>query len=239
MTNINNNNNNLSNAVITRLKNRSSVHFGHVFDYSRNTINKTISGTTLILPKVVQPLMDRLCDKLPDIISETPDQLTINRYEGDDHIPPHIDTHSMCTDWVVSISVHSDVVMTLTTNDHHQLDEDEDYGLKSTNNIAARMINLPARSALVMSGEARYHWRHGIRKTMVDIRPLYADMSHDNDNQNIVPPQLYHIHRLSLSPRALRYSFTFRRVCPPGYQCQCPYPESCDVRVFNSYSNNN
>ncbi|KAH9391604.1 Alkylated DNA repair protein alkB 8 [Tyrophagus putrescentiae] len=179
--------------TVVRLKNRSAVHFGHVFDYTANTISSTCGNIE------------------PNYIPETPDQLTINRYDqqAGDHIPPHVDTHSMCTDWLLSLS----------------MEEEKEKGSDGSSKWK-HLVHLPPRSALLLRGEARYQWRHAIAQTSLDVVPLRGSGN---------------TCRLALSPRArqststttttsssIRYSFTLRKVTPPGYQCRCPYPLLCD-----------
>lgn len=206
---------------MVRLKNRSAVHFGHVFDYTANTISSTggnIEVQDSQLPSLITSLLLRL---QPNYMLETPDQLTINRYDqqAGDHIPPHVDTHSMCTDWLLSISVNAPTVMTFTRGGGDGGGEGSEGSSK-----VKHLVHLPPRSALLLRGESRYQWRHAIAQTSLDVVPLRGSGN---------------TCRLALSPRArqstsitsssIRYSFTLRKVTPPGYQCRCPYPQLCDV----------
>lgn len=207
---------------MSRLKNRQAVHFGHVFDYTRNTINSESTDVTVqdtSLPCMVQPILERFLAR--ELIPGLPDQLTINRYRGGaqaDHIPAHVDTHSMCTEWIVSVSVASSTVMSFSNP------------RAKTSSSCLRLVSLPKRSAMVMRKEGRYLWRHGISQTAVDMRPLIARAPSSVVNTPLAACADAS-RRLSLAPRALRYSFTFREVRPPGYRCDCQFPESCDVSV--------
>lgn len=61
---------------------------------------------------------------------------------------------------------------------------------------------VPRRSLLVMTGESRYDWTHG-------ITPRKLDLVHLHD-------------RLTVRERGSRISFTFRKVCViTNYLCYC------------------
>ena len=72
-----------------------------------------------------------------------PDQCTVNRYFPGQGIPPHVDNHECCDDTIMSLSLLSDVVMNFTD-------------LESKKMIP---VNLPRRSLMVMTGQARYSFR--------------------------------------------------------------------------------
>lgn len=67
-------------------------------------------------------------------------------------------------------------------------------------------VLLPPRSLCVMSGEARYCWRHGIKSRHTDV---YRDT----------------LGRLVLLQRGERISFTFRKT--RNTPCNCSYPRYC------------
>ena len=69
-------------------------------------------------------------------------------------------------------------------------------------------LDLPARSLLVMSGEARYAWTHG-------ICPRHNDNVETNNG-------------FSTRPRGTRVSFTFRKIHEGD--CTCKYKEYCDTK---------
>lgn len=146
----------------------------------------------------IPPELDYIRERFLEFIPEKPDQLTINRYVGEkgDHIPFHCDTHSMCTEWILSLSIGSSVVMSWRRRNNDD-------------NIEKRASTiLPARSLMIMQKNARYSWNHGITKTTIDLVPFYNEFSTKRKH-------------LSLQPRYERYSFTFRKTRPKVYQCQC------------------
>ncbi|KAH9419585.1 tRNA (carboxymethyluridine(34)-5-O)-methyltransferase alkbh8-like [Dermatophagoides pteronyssinus] len=180
---------------ISRLKNRDAIHFGYAFDYERNSI---INDSTQVVNSEIPPELDYIRERFLEFIPEKPDQLTINRYVGEkgDHIPFHCDTHSMCTEWILSLSIGSSVVMSWRRRNNDD-------------NIEKRASTiLPARSLMIMQKNARYSWNHGITKTTIDLVPFYNEFSTKRKH-------------LSLQPRYERYSFTFRKTRPKVYQCQC------------------
>lgn len=176
------------------LKHREVKHFGFEFSYKTNNIDPELP----------------LDDKIPDLcvavalsayeaglVISIPDQLTVNKYLPGQGIPPHTDTHDCCTGTILSLSLGSGVTM-------------EFRGPKGEH----IPVWLPPRSLLVMSGEARYCWSHG-------ITPRHCDT---------VPHSVLGIEQglegLSLAHRDTRVSLTFRKTFKGP--CSCPYPEFCD-----------
>lgn len=171
------------------LRQRAVRHFGYEFRYGANNVDpdRPLSDG---LPDVSLPILRRLCDA--HHIADLPDQLTVNRYEPGQGIPPHVDTHSAFGEALVSISCGAPVVM-----EFREPLEGRKVG-----------ILLPSRSALVLTGAARYLWTHGIAARRAD---LVVD---SNGAPNLVP-------------RSLRVSFTFRKVRNPP-ECCCQFPDHCD-----------
>lgn len=69
-------------------------------------------------------------------------------------------------------------------------------------------ISLPARSLLIMAGEARYAWTHGICPRRIDV----IETKDGSTTQE----------------RGTRVSFTFRKVRRTG-DCCCDFEEYCDA----------
>lgn len=104
-----------------------------------------------------------------------PDQLTINKYLPGHGIPPHIDTHSLCFDPIVSISMGAQTVMVSSQTLSRWKECRFASHLSSTTEQEFRregrepqLVVVPARSLMVMCGEARYAWEHGIITRKVD-----------------------------------------------------------------------
>ncbi|XP_063222331.1 alkylated DNA repair protein alkB homolog 8 [Bacillus rossius redtenbacheri] len=171
------------------LKQRRVKHYGYEFRYDTNNVDKDCP-----LPEGIPPECDFLWPRLRqrgcDVGAQPPDQLTVNHYEPGHGIPQHVDTHSAFEDPIMSLSLGASVVM-----DFKHLD----------GRHAA--VVLPRRSLLVMSGEARLAWSHGITARKTDVMPSAGG-------------------GLVVQDRSARTSFTFRRV--RHGECRCEHRDRCD-----------
>ncbi|XP_038243396.2 alkylated DNA repair protein alkB homolog 8 isoform X7 [Dermochelys coriacea] len=151
------------------------------------------------LPGICSMLLEKCLKQ--GYIKHKPDQLTINQYEPGQGIPPHIDTHSAFEDEIISLSLGTEIVM--------------DFKHPDGRTVA---VMLPQRSLLVMTGESRYLWTHG-------ITPRKFDIVHASERQKVgsVTPN---VGDLTLNRRGTRTSFTFRKV--RRIPCNCTYPSVCD-----------
>ena len=84
-------------------------------------------------------------------------QMTVNEYKPGDGIGAHVDTPSAFSDGLISISLNSGIVM--------EFRKVQDEGSKE---ILKKLVYLPPRSLLLMSGAARYGWKHYIVTRMTD-----------------------------------------------------------------------
>ncbi|XP_018591693.1 alkylated DNA repair protein alkB homolog 8 isoform X3 [Scleropages formosus] len=186
------------NTIQKTLKHRRVKHFGYEFRYDNNNVdkNKPLSGG---LPAVCHPVLER-CLKEKHI-SIWPDQLTVNQYQPGQGIPPHVDTHSAFEDTILSLSLGAKTVM--------------DFRHPDGRSVA---VVLPRRSLLLMKGESRYLWTHGITPRRLDIVP-----ARDAERSVAVTPDPCD---LTLNERGTRTSFTFRKV--RHMPCDCAYPSTCD-----------
>ncbi|XP_036149316.1 alkylated DNA repair protein alkB homolog 8 isoform X2 [Monomorium pharaonis] len=119
-------------SVSSQLKHRQVKHYGYEFEYGTNMVDP--DRPILPIPhdyKFLQTLFDKHGHKY------TYDQLTINKYLSGQGIPSHIDTHSVFEDTILSLSLGSACVMNFKKDDR-KID-----------------VLLPARSLLIMTGEAR------------------------------------------------------------------------------------
>eukprot|EP00731_Ephydatia_muelleri_P030650 Em0022g164a len=137
------------------LKLRRVKHYGYEFMYGSNSvdINKPLPGG---LPAVCGPLLKQIVDD--GLVCSIPDQLTVNEYLPGAGIPPHIDTHSAFEDGIIS------TVMDFADPDRRKVS-----------------VFVPPRSLLIMKGESRYLWSHGIVARKFDsVHPNMAGYSfHD------------------------------------------------------------
>lgn len=175
-----------------QLKHRQVQHFGYEFLYTTNNVDPSCQLLDRPIPTACDRIWDQLPTKLPQFANFRPDQLTVNRYEPGQGIPPHCDTHSCFEDPILSLSLGSGTVM-------------EFRNPQSSDHLK---VLLPQRSLLVMSGESRYGWTHG-------ITPRMSDVIKRNEHVTVVR-------------RQLRVSFTFRKLKTPP-TCVCHFPGLCDV----------
>lgn len=147
---------------------RRVQHYGFKYDYKARRIDDSmhLGG----LPMWLTPLSKRLFDE--GFCPKMPDQVIINEYEIGQGISPHIDCEPCFEDTIVSLSLNTTVLM--------------DFLQQQT--LEKVSILLEPRSIVILQGESRYNWKHGIAARQKDIK------------NNIV------------FPRKRRISLTFRRV---------------------------
>ncbi|XP_059620355.1 alkylated DNA repair protein alkB homolog 8 [Phlebotomus argentipes] len=175
------------------LKHRQVKHFGYEFRYGSNDVDPEVPLNEKI-PQECHILWERMHKKYPDIDWSTPDQLTVNKYAPGQGIPPHCDTHSAFSGPIVSLSLGSDVVMEFRSA------SGEDT-----------CVLLPRRCILLMTGESRYNWTHGITPRCMDIVPSGSENA-----------------SLTILKRSIRISFTFRTL--RRGECDCNYSTFCDTK---------
>lgn len=180
----------------SNLKNRQVKHYGYEFRYGSNDVDL---GSPLgeKIPTECDILWDRL--KKIGIDFRIPDQLTINKYCPGHGIPSHVDKHSPFEDTILALSLGSDVIM--------------DWKHHSGKYIP---IVVPARSLLVMQGEARYDWQHGIQPRLQD--PIIELRQKDNQQIRIITNETVQ--------RKTRISLTFRKTRKG--KCECGFKSLCD-----------
>ena len=124
---------------LTDLKRRVQ-HYGYKYDYKSRRID--LNMKIGILPNWVSFLINRFLEK--KIFKKTPDQLIINEYFQGQGIAAHIDCEPCFEDTIASLSLNSDVVMDFS---------------KQKEKIP---FVLNQRSLVVLKGESRFNWKHGI-----------------------------------------------------------------------------
>lgn len=173
------------------LKHRIVKHYGFEFLYGTNNVDAS-KPLSRKIPNSCSILWPRLQANITALQSRSePEQLTVNIYQPGQGIPPHVDTHSAFLDPICSLSLGSEVVMEFrqpTSGSHVN-------------------VLLPRRSMLIISGESRYGWTHGITPRKFDIVQALSG--------------------LSLSKRSQRFSFTFRWL--QTTPCVCSFPGLCDT----------
>ena len=81
-------------------------------------------------------------------------QMTCNQYAPGEGIGPHVDTPSAFGDGLISISLNSGTVM--------------EFRKTMSEDRLKKLVYLPPRSLLLMTGPARYEWEHMIHNRMTD-----------------------------------------------------------------------
>ncbi|XP_035011135.1 alkylated DNA repair protein alkB homolog 8 [Hippoglossus stenolepis] len=185
------------------LKHRRVKHYGFEFRYDNNNVDKD-NPLPAGLPEECLPVLERCVRN--GHINIMPDQLTINQYESGQGIPPHVDTHSAFEDTILSLSLGAKTVMEFRHPDGRLVP-----------------VVLPGQSLLVMKGESRYLWTHGITPRKFDMVPVCDPQSSAHSASDIGSNS-----NLTLSKRGTRTSFTFRKI--RHEPCRCAFPSTCDSR---------
>ena len=183
---------------------RRVQHYGHAFDYA--TLKIAQPGTVPAMPAFFAELMARLTGS--GLMPHAVDQLTINEYEPGVGIAFHVDAHSAFEDGIAAITLGSGIVMEFRKADessgklsmgrHHRMSPPQPGAEVSKN------VWLPPKSLLIMTGEARFAWQHGIAWRKTDC-----------------------LKKGQVVPRSRRVSLTFRRA-RRGQPCECRWPALCD-----------
>lgn len=133
---------------ITDLKRRTQ-HYGYRYNYSRRTVDPSLFLGPL--PTWAGSLAERLYrDSFTD---KLPDQLIVNEYMPGQGIASHIDCLTCFGDTILSLSLGSPCAMVFTQ---------VETGRRAS-------VVLEPGSLVVMHGEARRAWRHGIPPRKTDL----------------------------------------------------------------------
>lgn len=178
------------NEESSQLKHRTVKHYGYAFLYDSTSIDKQ-NPLSQAIPTEMHPM----CEKLVKLGAPFPDQLTVNQYLPGQGIPPHVDTHNSFEDGITVVSLGSACTM--------------DFRHPNGKHVP---LTLPRRSCVIMTGEARYVWTHG-------ITPRKNDVVRTEDGG------------LTIFTRGTRTSLTFRKI--RASNCECPYPDQCDSPTRN------
>lgn len=117
-------------------------HYGFRYDYKVRRIDYSMRLGNL--PDWLTPLSIRLFEE--GYFDKIPDQVIVNEYEPGQGITSHVDCEPCFEDTVVSISLGSNCVMDFINQLTHE-------------KIPVLLEN---RSAVVLKGESRHIWQHGI-----------------------------------------------------------------------------
>jgi len=125
---------------------RRVQHYGYRYNYRKRQVTK--DDYLGPLPEWSQLEFDET------IVKEPFDQMIVNEYMPGQGIGAHVDCIPCFDDTVVSLSLGSHCVMRFTkVGESHE-------------------VYLPARSLVVLKGDARYKWKHEIQRRTEDPHPL-------------------------------------------------------------------
>ena len=124
----------------TTLKRRVQ-HYGYRYDYKarRVTPDMYLGELPDWLARIAKQLHD------DGLIDDVPDQVIINEYEPGQGIAAHTDCEPCFGHRIFSISLGSQAIMQFTHPEQARID-----------------VLMAPRSLLMMVGNARYNWKHGI-----------------------------------------------------------------------------
>ncbi|XP_027360155.1 alkylated DNA repair protein ALKBH8 homolog isoform X2 [Abrus precatorius] len=194
------------------LSKRRVQHYGYEFCYdTRNVNTRHCLGE---LPSFVSPILERIssCPTFNNVKNIVLDQLTVNEYPPGVGLSPHIDTHSAFEDLIFSLSLSGPCIMEFRryeNGDWHPRVASSAAAKQESHeddsNFIRRVIYLPPRSLLLLSGEARYAWHHYIPHHKIDT-----------------------VNGRIIRRASRRVSFTFRKV--RAGLCKCEFPQYCDSK---------
>jgi alkylated DNA repair dioxygenase AlkB len=131
---------------LTELKRRVQ-HYGYKYDYKSRSVNHSMHIGPL--PQWAEELAHLLFERR--LTPERPDQVIVNEYRRGQGIANHVDCVPCFADTIISLSLGSACVMKFTNKETHHVFP----------------LLLEPRSLVILQGEARFDWMHGIpaRKT--------------------------------------------------------------------------
>jgi len=141
---------------------RRVQHYGYKYDYKARSISESMRAAPL--PPWAVSLGNRLVKR--GLFEVVPDQVIVNEYLPGQGIAPHIDCVPCFGDTVASVSFLAPCVMVFS----------------KVSGGEAVDIDLASGSVVLLSGECRYDWRHGIAARSQDrvagaVRPRMRRLS--------------------------------------------------------------
>ena len=122
---------------------RRVQHYGYKYDYKKRSLDYSMYIGTI--PQWTNFVTQRIVSK--GYMKYFPDQVIVNEYLPGQGIADHIDCEPCFEDTIVSLSLGSSCIMDFK----NKIDKTEKYELL-----------LKPKSLIVITGEARYKWTHGI-----------------------------------------------------------------------------
>ena len=131
---------------------RRVQHYGWRYDYKAREVDASMRLGPL--PAALAELAERLFEE--QLVPQLPDQVIVNEYKAGQGIAPHIDVPGF-----------SDVIATISLLESWEMNFHAPRG-RATDGRKRVEVLLQRRSAAIMRDEARYHWKHEIRKRRSD-----------------------------------------------------------------------
>ncbi len=128
---------------------RRVQHYGYRYDYTARQVTADLYLGAL--PDWLQLLTTRL--HFEGLFATPPDQVIVNEYHPGQGIAAHVDCIPCFGGTIASLSFGSGCLMDFTHSKTAQ----------------KTSLFLPSRSLLLLQGDARYHWQHGIAKRKSDV----------------------------------------------------------------------
>ncbi len=128
---------------------RRVQHYGYKYDYKARSINSSMKVGGL--PDWVNPLIEKMLQE--ELIDTRPDQMIINEYQPGQGISNHVDCEPCFGDKIISVSLGSTAIM--------------NFKNKRTKELHSLVLN--PKGILLLSGESRYEWMHGISGRKSDM----------------------------------------------------------------------
>ena len=122
---------------------RRVQHYGWRYDYKAREVRASMRLGPL--PPKLAVLAERLFEE--DLVAHVPDQAIVNEYEASQGITPHID-----------VIAFDDGIATISLLESWEMVFHPPHGKEKVPRMLER------RSVAIMHGEARYRWKHEIKK---------------------------------------------------------------------------
>jgi len=133
----------ISDAVWLADLKRRVQHYGYKYDYKRRSLDHSMYIGSI--PNWASLIAERIVHQ--GLMSQMPDQVIVNEYLPGQGISDHVDCEPCFDDTIVSLSLGSSCIMEFK---------------KLTDRSVKKLVYLEPRSLVVLKGDSRYGWTHGI-----------------------------------------------------------------------------
>ena len=131
---------------ITKNKNsRRVIHFGYSYSYDRSGIKKIKDIPSIFKNIIIPERINQIINT--DLIKNNMDQLIINEYKPGQGIAAHIDHEKFFGPIIICLTVFSGTEINF---------------INKFNDLDVKTIRVEPRSLYIMSGDARYKYKHEI-----------------------------------------------------------------------------